>query len=295
MLKKSISILGSILFILFLTACNEKAAPVTENANKVAKAEETKNGESELTAKEVYKNMVEASSEVKSLGVKLDIKQDISTEAEGVIVTTDSKSDSKIIQEPLSLYQQLELKWNNEAVGDQHTKVEQYLTDEGFFMYDTMADIWGKYNADYTEVLKQLNLQQGTNQLDSLKELDSFADDFTFKEEADQYILTLSGNDGKLNEYVKKSLPTNLPEIEQAMKSMTINNVKYEIIVDKKTFLPTVMNVDMNIDIITNGNTILLEQSIDSSYYDYNEIDQIILPKEALDNPEEINIEPSSL
>lgn len=295
MLKKSVSILGSILFILFLTACNEKAAPVSENANEVAKAEETKNGDSELTAKEVYKKMVEASSEVKSLGVKLDIKQDISTEADGVMITTETKSDSKIIQEPLSLYQQLELKWNNEAVGDQHTKVEQYLTDEGFFMYDATADIWGKYNADYREVLKQLNLQQGTNQLDSLKELDSFADDFTFKMEADQYILTLSGNNSELNEYVKKSLPTNLPEIEQAMKSMTINNVKYEIIVDKKTFLPSVMNVDMNIDIMTNGNTILLEQSIHSSYYDYNEIDEIVLPKEALDNPEEINIEPSSL
>ena len=50
------------------------------------------------------------------------------------------------------------------------------------------------------------------------------------------------------------------------------------------------MNVDMNIGISENGNSFVLEQSIDSSYYDYNKIDKIVLPKEALDNPNEINL-----
>lgn len=295
MLKRSVSILGSILFILFLTACNEKAAPVTEDVNESVKAEETKNGEAELTAKEVYKKMVEASSEVKSLGVKLDIKQEMTSQADGSAITTETKTDSKVIQEPLSLYQQIEVNYNNPAIGEQKGKIEQYLIDEGFYMYDAERKVWGKYNANYEEVAKQLNLQKGTNQLDSLKDLESFAEDFSFEKEANQYILTLSGNDDNMNEFVKKSFPTNWPELEQAMKSMSIHGVEYEIIIDKTTFLPSVMNVDMNIDIVTNGNTIRLEQSIDSSYYDYNEIDDIVLPKEALDNPEEVNLDPSSM
>jgi hypothetical protein len=295
-LKKSVSILGSIIFILFLTACNEKAAPVSENGNKVAKAEDTKNGESELTAKEVYEKMVEASSEVKSLGLKMDMEQEISTESEGVVMTTETKSDSKMIQEPLSLYQKIEVNYNNPAVGEQKAKFDQYLTDEGFFMYDIEGDNWGKYNADYSEVAKQLNLQQGTNQLDSLKQLDKFIDDFTFEQDADQYILTLTGNDEKMNELVKDSFTTNIPQVDEAMKSMNIQGVEYEILIDKKTFLPSVMNVDMNMDITAEGNTLLINQSIDSSYYDYNKIDEIVLPKEALDNPNEINInDPSSM
>ncbi len=71
---------------------------------------------------------------------------------------------------------------------------------------------------------------------------------------------------------------------------MTLQQVEYEIFIDKKTFLPSVMNVDMNIGISENGNSLVLEQSIDSSYYDYNKIDKIVLPKEALDNPNEINL-----
>lgn len=290
MLKKSVSYLGSIFFILFLTACNEEASPVSKNGNEVAKAEETKNGESELTAKEVYKKMVEASSEVKSLGLKLDIDQEISTEADGIILTTETRTDSKMIQEPLSLYQQIEIYYKNPATGEQEGKIDQYLTDEGFFMHDIEGDQWGRYNADYTEVAKGLNLQPGTNQLDSLKDLESFADDFTFEQEADQYVLTLAGNDEKLNEYVKGSLPANIPELETALKSMTLQEVEYEIFIDKNTFLPSVMNVDMNIGISENGNSLVLEQSIESSYYDYNKIDKIVLPKEALDNPNEINL-----
>lgn len=290
MLKKSVSFLGSIFFILFLTACNEEASPVSENGNEVAKAEETKNGESELTAKEVYKKMVEASSEVKSLGLKLDIEQEISTEADGIILTTETRTDSKMIQEPLSLYQQIEIYYKNPATGEQEGKIDQYLTDEGFFMHDIEGDQWGRYNADYTEVAKGLNLQPETNQLDSLKDLESFADDFTFQQDADQYVLTLAGNDEKLNEYVKGSLPANIPELETALKSMTLQEVEYEIFIDKNTFLPSVMNVDMNIGISENGNSLVLEQSIESSYYDYNKIDKIVLPKEALDNPNEINL-----
>ncbi|QFK71129.1 hypothetical protein F7984_07650 [Pradoshia sp. D12] len=290
MLKKSVSYLGSIFFILFLTACNEEASPVSKNGNEVAKAEETKNGESELTAKEVYKKMVEASSEVKSLGLKLDIDQEISTEADGIILTTETRTDSKMIQEPFSLYQQIEIYYKNPATGEQEGKIDQYLTDEGFFMHDIEGDQWGRYNADYTEVAKGLNLQPGTNQLDSLKDLESFADDFTFEQEADQYVLTLAGNDEKLNEYVKGSLPANIPELETALKSMTLQEVEYEIFIDKNTFLPSVMNVDMNIGISENGNSLVLEQSIESSYYDYNKIDKIVLPKEALDNPNEINL-----
>ena len=296
MLKKFISILGSIFFILFSTSCNEKATTVAENEKEVAQAEETKNAESELTAKEVYQKMVEASSKVKSLGVKLDVKQDLTSQADGSAIKTETKSDSKIIQEPLSLYQVVEVQYNDPAIGEQTGKIEQYLTDEGFFMYDTVRDVWGKYNTDYAEVEKQLNLQQGTNQLDSLKNLESFVDHFAFENEGSKYRLTLSGNDNKMNELVKKSLPSTWPELEQAMKSMTIHDVEYEIMIDKKTFLPSVMNVNMNIDIITNGNTILLEQNINSNYYDYNKIDEIVLPKEALDQSTEINIQdPSSI
>lgn len=290
MLKKSVSFWGSIFLILFLTACNEEAAPVSENGNDAAKAEEAKNGEAELTAKEVYKKMVEASSEVKSLGLKLDIEQEISTEADGIILTTETRTDSKMIQEPLSLYQQIEVYYKNPATGEQEGKIDQYLTDEGFFMHDIEGDQWGRYNADYAEVAKGLNLQPGTNQLDSLKDLESFADDFTFEQEADQYVLTLAGNDEKLNEFVKGTLPANIPELETALESMTLQEVEYEIFIDKNTFLPSVMNVDMNIGISENGNSLVLEQSIESSYYDYNKIDKIVLPKEALDNPNEINL-----
>ncbi len=296
MLKKSISILGSIIFVLFLTACNEKAAPVSTNSSENVKAEETTSSESELTAKEVYEKMVEASSEVKSLGLKMDIAQDISTELDEVVMTTETKTDSKMIQEPLSLYQQIEVNYNNPALGEQKAKIDQYLTDEGFFMYDIEGDRWGKYNADYAEVAKQLNMQQGTNQLDTLKQLNSFVDDFTFEQDTNQFILTLTGNDKKMSELVKESMTTTIPQIEEAFKSMNIQGVEYEIFIDKKTFLPSAMNVDMNINISENGNTLILEQSIESNYYDYNKIDKIILPKEALDSPHEINItDPTSL
>ena len=292
-MKKSV-FLGSIFFLLCLTACNENAEPLAEHQKEVVQAEETTSDKPELNAKEVYKKMVDASSKVKSLGVKLDVKQDLTSQADGSAIKTETKSDSKIIQEPFSLYQQVELQYNDPANGEQTGKAEHYLTDEGFFIYDTERDVWGKYNADFSEVEKQLNLQQGTNQLDSLKNLEFFADQFTFEKEADQYILTLLGNDDKLNELVKKSFPSTWPELEQAMKSMTIHDVEYKIMIDKKTFLPSVMNVNMNIEIIADGNTLLLKQSIDSIYYDYNKIEDIILPNEALENPTEINIEDPS-
>ena len=286
-MKKLVSVLGSILLILFLAACNEKADPVS--GDKEAKADETKKVEKELTAEEVYEKMVEASEEVKSFAMNMKIKQDMTSPDEDGNVAIEMNTDTEIIQEPFSLFQSIEMDMDGAGLEAQKQKMDQYLTEEGFFMYDSANDVWGKSTQEYSEVATQFNAQQ-TNQFDTLKDLDTFVDDFTFKQDTSQYILGLSGNDDKMNEFVQKSMPANMQDLTQGIENMEVSNVDYEILIDKETFLPTVMNVSMDINMQTGGATVLLKQTVESSYDKYNEIKEIVVPEKAKDNPQEFDL-----
>lgn len=271
----------SILSIVLLVACSDTAEPVSETENK--QANKDANNQSELTIKEVYEKMMDASEDIKSFAMDMEMEQEI-IEGDNEPVPTQSAIHSKVVQEPIGLEQKVKM-----TIGDQTMETEQYLTEEGFYMYDPAQKMWMKYSEGHEDLMAQIQADSGLDQTQTLSELESFIEDFTFKQNEDEFILTLDADDEKFNTLVQQELSSGSVEMND-IKDIEINGVEYEIFVDKKTYLPNQMNILMNINMSADGQKVTLKQDIDTAYSDYNSIDTISIPEEALKEAVELEM-----
>ena len=270
----------SILSLVLLVACSETAEPVSEQENKQANKNSDK---SELTIKEVYEKMMDASEDIDSFVMDMEMEQEI-IEGDNEPVPTQSTIHSKVVQEPIGLEQKV-----NMTIDGQTIETEQYFTEEGFYMYDPGQDMWMKYSEGHEDLMAQLQADSGLNQTQTLSELQSFIEDFTFEQNNEEFILTLDADDEKFNSLVQQELSSGAVEMNE-VKDLEINGIEYEIFVDKKTYLPSQMNIIMNINMTSEGQKVTLKQEIDTTYSDYNSLDAISIPKEALENAVELEM-----
>lgn len=77
-------------------------------------------------------------------------------------------------------------------------------------------------------------------------------------------------------------------EVQTVLEGMTINEVAYEIFIDKETFLPSVINIDMDLDMEIEGESMNIKSVVDSEYSKYDEIDSITVPAEVIEQAQEI-------
>lgn len=281
-MKRVLSALSvSILSMVLLVACSETAEPVNESENK----QTNKNGsnESELTIKEVYDKMMEASEDINSFVMDMEMEQEI-IEGDNEPVPTHSTIHSKVVQKPIGLEQKIEMTIDGESIS-----TEQYITEEGFYMYDPAQKVWMKYSEGHEQLMAQMEAQSGLDQTQTLSELQSYINDFTFKQNDKEFILTLDADDEKFNSLVQKELSSGAVEMPD-VQDLEINGIEYEIFVDKETYLPSQMNIVMNINMKAEGQKVTLKQAIDTTYSDYNTIDSITVPKEALEQAVELEM-----
>ena len=270
----------SILSMVLLVACSETAEPVSEQENKQA----NKNSDnSELTIKEVYEKMMDASEDIDSFVMDMEMEQEI-IEGDNEPIPTQSTIHSKVVQEPIGLEQKV-----NMTIDGQTIETEQYFTEEGFYMYDPGQDMWMKYSEGHEDLMAQLQADSGLNQTQTLSELQSFIEDFTFEQTNEEFILTLDADDEKFNSLVQQELSSGAVEMNE-VKDLEINGIEYEIFVDKKTYLPSQMNIIMNLNMTSEGQKVTLKQDIDTTYSNYNSLDAISVPKEALENAVELEM-----
>ena len=156
-------------------------------------------------------------------------------------------------------------------------------------MYDPGQDMWMKYSEGHEDLMAQLQADSGLNQTQTLSELQSFIEDFTFEQTNEEFILTLDADDEKFNSLVQQELSSGAVEINE-VKDLEINGIEYEIFVDKKTYLPSQMNIIMNLNMTSEGQKVTLKQDIDTTYSNYNSLDAISVPKEALENAVELEM-----
>ena len=271
----------SILSIVLLAACSDTAEPVSDTESKQSNKNEI--NESELTINEVYEKMMDASEDINSTVMDMEMKQEI-IEGDNEPVQTQSTIHSKVVQEPIGLEQKI-----NMTIDDQTISTEQYMTEEGFYMYEPAQKVWMKYSEGHEELMAQLQADSGLDQTQTLSELQSFIEDFTFQQNNEEFILTLKADDDKFNSLVQEELSSAAVELDD-VENIEINDIEYEIFVDKKTYLPNQMNIVMNINMSADGQKVTLKQDIDTVYSDYNTIDSISIPEEALEQAVELEM-----
>nr|WP_242691066.1 DUF6612 family protein [Cytobacillus praedii] len=291
LLKKTFSILAGFLLVFMLAACNQTAKPVDEPVKDNEKASETEKAKekaSELTLEEVMNKSTEASEGLKSFSVKMDLTQDMTDQGE-LNVQTTSVIDMNIVTEPMAYYQKMKMSMGEEA---ESFETESYFSEAGMFFYEPSTSQWMKFPQEMTDTFLQMSGQQ-SNPGEELKKLQQFVEDFTFEQDSNNYILKLKASGEKFNDFIKETAVQQLPpemSAEDALSGMKINAVEYEILVDKKTFYPVELNMDMDLEMTIEGQTIAMKQKMNGQYSNYNSVNAITVPQEVIDSAVEMGM-----
>lgn len=269
-----------------LVACNETATPTSDT-----KKEQTSN----LTLQEVFNKSMEQSESIKSLSANIDMTQLIEVPSQEISMETTSKMDMDMVIEPLSLYQKgttsMTMPGMSSTEQADDMEMESYMTEQGFYMFDSMSNQWTKLPSDMYEQIMSMSQKQA-DPAQQLKDLEAFKDDFTFEQTDSSYVLKLAASGDKFNELIQKQLADTMPDMmveeQELLKEMNIEKVNYEIFIDKETFNTTALNMIMDMKMVVEGEEMKLAQNLKSTYDNYNEVEKIEIPQEIIDNAQEM-------
>lgn len=291
-LKKQMKILSGFLLILLLAACSGTTETVDqqETNDENENTTETENAPAPLTLDEVFDKSTQATADLHSFAMNMDLVQEMASDLEEANMTIQSTIYMEVVSDPIAFYQKM--KMDIPEVGEA-IETESYFSKDGFYMQDPTSETWMKLPSEMTDQLLQLSDQQ-TNPGEEIKRLQSFIEDFTFDELEDGYSLTLNASGDKFNDFIqetlKETLPAELTANNEALQNIAIHSVKYDLLIDKETFLPKTIDVSMEMEMTIEGQTIKLKQDMKGDYSEHNNIEEIMIPQEVIDTAEEIAI-----
>ncbi|MFO1444257.1 hypothetical protein KDN24_13785 [Bacillus sp. Bva_UNVM-123] len=284
-MKKNLSYLIGLLLVFMLAACGQTAKPVNESANN--NGESNSKSESKLTLEEVLEKSTAASENLKSFSVKMEMTQNISSSEDEMNMDTHSSIDMDVVMDPMAFYQKMSM-----TMGEEKVDMESYFTEDGMYLYEPSGGEWIKFPQEMTDMFLQMAGQQ-QNPGEELKKLQKFVDDFTFEQDDKNFILKLKASGDKFNDFIKEtameSMPAEMAD-EDLFSNMKINSVDYEILVDKETFNPVALKMDMDMEMTVEEVTISLKQAVDAKYLNLNKVDVITVPQEVLDSAVEMDM-----
>ncbi|MGD6782026.1 DUF6612 family protein [Sutcliffiella horikoshii] len=303
--------LVSILAVMLLTACGNTSNGVNGNVEGNAEAEETTNEETTnsttdveevdtseeteeqeaLTAEEVLQKSTEAMADLSSYSMEMISDQEITMAGEDTIkMVTTTTTDMSL--NPMAMYQVTSIEDADGMMKGMEN--ESYFSEDGFFLYDSMAGQWFKMPEEFTAQLNAMSEMQ-TNPAQQLEMLKDYTDEITMTEEEDHYVLNFEGSGEQFNEMagvIGGMMGDDMGEMMQEMLSMmTVNQLSYLVHIDKESFYQTkvLLNMDMEMDV--DGETISSVQVMDSTLSNFDEVGEITVPQEVIDSAQEITQE----
>lgn len=264
---KKLSLLFIALFMVFLAACGDSQE-----------------------AQDVYQKAMEAGENLESAEMDMKVSQTMEGDPEMGEMVMDMDMQASVVMEPLAMHQTGTMNMN---VGGMpiSTDIEMYMADEGMYMYESMSQTWMKMDASMMPTELTSMEQDPTEQLAMLE---SFMDDVDFSEEDGMYVFKFAGEGDEIKEftqqYVEEYMGTETfaeagVDMNEVLDGMTIHSIDYEILIDKETYdTKSVMtNLDIEIAIDEEGNTMRMKQEMTAEYTGINTVDSIEVPQEVID------------
>lgn len=257
-MKRLILLISAIFFIITLSACNNEEANDLET---------------------IYNNALEASEELKSFEVNMNVSQKI-TIPDLDNLELDSKIKTQMTTDPQAFHQVMEVMGSS---------IEMYYKDN-LYIQQSGTDQWLKAPRNSLDQFNQLSQNQQTP-FDQLIQIQDYINEFNLKEQNDSYVLTFSSDGEETKQLIKDTLEKNFPEgglTPDMLEGITINNVHYSYTISKNTYYPEAFDVELDINVDQGGEQAQIYQKMSGNYSKHNEISEITVPHNVIENAEEM-------
>lgn len=240
---------------------------------------------------EIYANATEASENLDSLAMTIESEQTFEVEGEDGSGETNSPLPTDVpIQSTIESEMQMDPVAFHQTIETMGQSMEQYYTEEGFYMTSPMEDGWMKAPKELLDQMNAISAQQQTpaSQLETLKD---YVDEFNLETEGSNYILSFSSKGENVQKLIEDSIEETMPEgmfSEEMMAGVEVNELSYRFAIDKDSYYPQNMNMDMSMTVEENGESITIQQSMYGEYSRFNEIEEITIPEEVTETAKEM-------
>lgn len=259
------------------------------NNNDISTNENNNEGTESLTTEEVFTQVTEAYSEIESVKTISKVEQDMDINGEQMSMV--NHTDMEYILDPITVKQDMTV----ELPGEGTQNVQVYITEDGYYTYEESQDMWMKFPDSFVEPLLE-QVKMGNDIEIQMNQFESMKDDFELEETDEHYILTFKLSDeDAFNQEVEKVLESTLPDDfnalgEDIFESISYEQLEYEMTIDKDTFYVQELNMIMDMTMDLEGETMKIKQNMETTYTDYNEVEAIEIPEEAIENAQELNM-----
>lgn len=268
-LKKWFLIIALVMLSIGLVACGEKA-------------------------EEVYTKSLEAADKMESAEITTVLNQEITMGSEGKL-KIKSDMDGSVIVDPVAMHQKGTMAMTMEGEGMEgeapfEMDTEIYLVDDEMYMFESLSQQWLKADSSLIPIDTLTTNQPDVSE--QLKMLEEYVEEFEFEEVDNEYVFKLKADGGgvkrlsekMLEEYLPQDITSQLGDIQQVLKDMEIKKLSIEMIIDNKTYHVKKFNLDMEMSMTVEGQTLDVVQQVKSEYKGVNTIDSIEIPQEVKDN-----------
>ncbi|KYG91799.1 DUF6612 family protein [Metasolibacillus sp. FSL K6-0083] len=264
-------------------------AVIAAGCSTTATPKENTTEKSDLSLEEVFTKSVERQSEIQSFNATITMTQ-VMDIGDGSKADTTANLKMGAVKEPMQFFVDGSISMTEQTNGEKFDMpLKMYMTaNDGFYAYDSASETWLKLQqeASLEELLNQAGVQADASE--QLKLLEKYADDFTFEQTNNEYILTLNASGDKFKQLIEEQIAMTMPDapVEQ-LENLSFDDTTYQLTIDKKTYDMKEMKMDMIITMEMEGITAKIDQKSTTKYEDFNNT-TITIPQEALDNAQEV-------
>ncbi|MFS0672165.1 DUF6612 family protein [Ornithinibacillus sp. 179-J 7C1 HS] len=245
-------------------------------------------------AEDVFTKALEASEAMESAEVSMKLDQELSMGEEGSI-TIASDMEGSVINDPLAMHQKgtMSMGMNMQGMESEvplDMETEIYLVEDEMYMFESLTGQWIK--ADSSVIPIETLTANQPDVSEQLKMMEKYVEDFEFEAVDEEYVfkLTADGEGFKelsqemLEDYLPQELTAELGDISQLLEDMEIKTLYIELVIDNKTYDLKEYNMDMEMSMTVEGETVDIVQHVESEYKNINTIDSIEVPQEVKDS-----------
>jgi outer membrane lipoprotein-sorting protein len=246
---------------LFLTGCGTDSASSEETGSEEKKT---------ASPEEILEKTNKASKDLRSYSMSMSQEMEV-TAPDGTNQLIETSGTTIAETDPMAMYIDM-------TTADQD--IEMYVKDNIMYMNEPVSGSWIKLDIGTDLGSEYLNEQLSKPIDEQIQQVKDLAESIKVTENSDSYTMDIKIAADKMNEFLETQMGSSGMDMS-AVGDVEYDKFNYAVTIDKETYYPHTISLEMNMNITVEGETGQVKMVSDNAFADYNETEPIEIPAEA--------------
>lgn len=232
----------------------------------------------------LFANAVQSAENLASFSTNAEAVQRIVQN--GAVTTIDQSIRMDVILAPEFIAR---MESSTDMGGGGSLETAMIITDSSVYMKIPLGDSWMEMPVDMSMSLDQAGVDADSiRPIDQLRQLEPYLDSILAEETAEGYRLKLEASGDAFRELLQDQLKEQgdnaglMDDLFAAFGQLNVNEVLYDIVLEKGTFFPLEMTVKFDYDMEMDGSRIQFVSEVRATYSNHNNVKEIRLPDKVI-------------